>query len=422
MYNETVLRSGASETIRSERKIFYPIFAFFINIEIVIEIIRLLEKQFFSAETLVFYTRVRMVLYICLAAYIIFYILRNEIKLDIIFITLAFVILIGISLIVEPKVKLVLQDYILNLFSRILPAYFFARYVTDYSELLRCLKPYIYISLIYVCIAAWVGLEPLEYMGFSYNILIPTCVALSYALLKKEYINWLWAIILMISILLMGARAAFLCSVIYIAAILVMKFKEMGLFKTIVVLAVIAFGVFILLYYMDRILYALYSAMPSSRTLKLLYYDDLLDLSGRNVYYDKAFFAIAEDPLKFRGLLGDRFLMTTSTDPNVIFGSYAHNMELEFTIQFGVIPAIVVFFVLFYCLILSVKKATILQSKDFNIIYCMFWVTTLVRLQISGSYLTTSNLWIAIGLMVSVLHLQKNKNRKWIRHEAKVIK
>ena len=125
-----------------------------------------------------------------------------------------------------------------------------------------------------------------------------------------------------------------------------------------------------------------------SRTL-LLFLQDGVHLSGRDIIYRGVMAEIIESPWLGIGIAGDR---------RVLSGGYTHNFFIELIGNFGFILGILVS----VGIIILIIKALIIKDRDkYNLI--IIWMSLgFVHLMVSGSYLTDINFWIFLGLMISI--------------------
>lgn len=122
---------------------------------------------------------------------------------------------------------------------------------------------------------------------------------------------------------------------------------------------------------------------------------DFSEISGRDVYYSKAFEFVKERPINGYGIFG--FVDQT--------GDYPHNLILEILLQGGILLLIIwiVIFTKFY------KKVKFLINADrSNMIIIALFIYPIVELMFSGSYILSPLFWFVISYVFNCNFRAKN--------------
>ena len=282
------------------------------------------------------------------------------------------------------------------------------RQISNASELLHTLEKYIPVSLVYA-VFKYIYFDKLEIydMGYTYHIAIPLLVILVKLFYeKKTFLRILSLGILILVNFKYGSRG---CYVYCFVAILLIYFslplKERLL--TFLMTLIIIFGINLV---WNALIGFLVLKFPDSRNVRLLASGLIFYSAGReNIYYSliKEFM---NNPLHFRGIFSDRFLVARyygKLNTDDIWGCYAHNIFIEMIYQYGII---VVPFIIGY-----IKKIVIIyrhmcyeivEDKDKRILFIIFVSFALAQLSISSSYLIASS----FGGLVGVIYMCNTKS------------
>lgn len=219
-------------------------------------------------------------------------------------------------------------------------------------------------------------------MSLSYYTLIPALFYLDDFFSKFHFKPLILFLISLLIIVALGARGP-LIPIIFYGAIKFIKSNSKGEFKFKIVKILITIITVLFILYFDEIIKISISILDeigwSSRTLRLLLIDEI-SLSGREIIYNYAWSLITDRPLFGYGLLSDR----------VFFGSYVHNIFLEFSLHFGLIFGLGLFLVIIVVVIIS-------YFKDKNNIILFLFSLSIIPLMFSGSYIIDMIFWILIG-------------------------
>ena len=231
-----------------------------------------------------------------------------------------------------------------------------------------------FLSLLYG-LRVFLGIYDLGFsynQGYGYMLLFPIIVLLY----QKTWYSLLFAGVLFLLLLLYGARAPLLSLGVFFVYVLLRQ-KKYGLLIALAVLVAVAVP----------ILYTtLESYGLSSRTLELYLSGNLDADNGRDVIREQVMKGAHQNPYGW-GLFGDRVI--THGENN------AHSFIREILAEFGLYigPLVLLFF--FYQILRRFLKLKDGDKDMYMLFLCSCFIPTLV----SGSYLTSSNLALFVGIM-----------------------
>ena len=235
-------------------------------------------------------------------------------------------------------------------------------------------------------------------MTFSYALLFPTFVLLT----KKKMVWKLLAVVMMLEMLAIGSRGAFLMSVLYMAFLFIMNNRS----HLSVIIIVSLFLAVIGLLFFDDILNLLVNIFKmlgiNSRTLEMISEDELLTHdSGRGDIWANTWELIKQRPLFGSGVWADR----------QAFDIFCHNVILELLVDFGFVGTILVLG------FLIVKQLNIYLRipKNHKVLYIMFFAPCL-SLMVSGSYLTSFNVGLYLGFSYLLSKLRDKRRYQKYRY------
>lgn len=218
-------------------------------------------------------------------------------------------------------------------------------------------------------------------MTLSYGLLLPALSLYS----RKHWYSICMALFLWCIIVAIGSRGAAIIFALYVCYDVFQYNKKL----------IFPFSIFvgICISFLPLFLEWLEKYGIHSRTLILLLTDDITSSSGRDYLYDKMLNVFWNNPIMGIGLWGDR----------TVLGGYCHNIILELYLNWGIIVASIILFVLIYILI----KLYIKTNKEIKNMLVKYFLGTVVPLMASGSYLIDYN----FGLFIGVLYLLSKECR-----------
>ena len=119
---------------------------------------------------------------------------------------------------------------------------------------------------------------------------------------------------------------------------------------------------------------------------------NLQESSGRDNLYSDAIDYISRNDVYFgEGLYSDRYI--TATD------QYVHNLEIELLCDFGWIGGSILILLLAFIVARAFYKVKGSQGALFLLV---FFCTAIIGAQFSGSFLTTSVIWLFLGMCATM--------------------
>ncbi|MBU9675170.1 O-antigen ligase family protein [Planococcus sp. CP5-4] len=216
--------------------------------------------------------------------------------------------------------------------------------------------------------------------------------------------RWLWFIYLLLAIQLAtvifsGSRGPLLNLVIISIVMVITKVFQKNIIesiKKIAVLIILAFS-FFLLY---NIFGSNYFSTSTERTLTLFQLNESnwAGGSGRESIYPLALKMFEEKPIFGYGPLG--FLSESNLQ------MHPHNLILEGLVDYGIVGAVFIVIFLFYIL----KRYSNAIKSNVNILLIFFlFISTLLELQVSGTFMAHARFWFFIGLSIGFTNRKDNK-------------
>lgn len=245
---------------------------------------------------------------------------------------------------------------------------------------------------------------------WSANMYLPY-VMLPHALLSLWYVfkkisPWrlIPAVISFLYIVLMGNRGSLICYFVFLSIIILRKYMNTKsrklIFPTIALISIIVLLLFSNVY--NIITDALYRfALQNGFSVRIfltMKSDSGISLdSGRLAIYKEVLSLISNNLLGY-GLASDVYFI----------GGYSHNIILELLLEFGLFITVMVIGFIIYYIIKSYRNNK--HNNDFNVVLWMLFCVSLVKLMVSGTYLTEPYFFLFIGFIVGGTRNTSNNN------------
>lgn len=296
--------------------------------------------------------------------------------------------------------------YILVLYS--VTGFVFARYLNTYVYL----KKYLFVlSYVVVGISIIVYFfipesDANQYMTLSYNMLLQLSFLIMNIPLRGKILHYIFILIGSFVIVVGGARGAALA--LLVELILILLLKRNSHLKKILGISILSICILVIVVFYNNILDLVGNWLNiselDSRTLELLLkpMDDIS--SGR---FDIQIYLLKDWTILGKGLYGDRVLLKSS----LLFGkdaAYAHNLFVEWIVDFGVVAGGMLSCTFIILLINAMKN----KKNDVWPYIIVFVPTGFIHLMFSGSYLNQSpSFYILLGLCVNSLIEERKRKR-----------
>lgn len=237
-------------------------------------------------------------------------------------------------------------------------------------------------------------------MYYSY-IILPHVLCVFYIAVNYNNIMYLFISILgFIFMVMLGNRGSLICSIIFFVICLYRYFMKLSLHKKIISIVVFLFLIVIFTvgnFYNSFLLNIYNYASTHGLSTRLFYFmkgeiNSPFD-SGRSILRKKVIKAISDNILGY-GLSSDVFFA----------GAYVHNIFLELIVEFGVFFG----FILILGIVWLIFSALIKNNIPWNIknIFCIFICCGLIKLCISGTYLTDPYIFFMLGMAISLCNIR----------------
>ena len=284
---------------------------------------------------------------------------------------------------------------ILNLLS----GFFLSFHLTDFDTFTKLFEKIsvftIMVSVINFYVNMYAADYTLQYMTFSYHILLSTTFLTLLCFNKFTWSRFIFAAIGIVMIFLYGSRGAFFS--IFIIALpypfIHGKYKS----HTKIIAFVLALLLCIIVFLNSNTITTYLLEVSEkynieSRTLEYALEGKILDDSGRSSIQE---YLLSRLSLFGYGVYGDRILAN---------GFYAHNIFIEIFVHYGIIFGIVL-----TCILVSIILAGLFRtSRTKSVVTFTLLSAGFLKLLFSGSYLNQEPAFYALlGLCVSTLSKQK---------------
>ena len=323
---------------------------------------------------------------------------------------------VGISCLIYPEIREILYDSPVDLvYSPInklvffcIPAMIGVVRLNDYKKFFSAMKMWSRITLVLgaiVCLYVYVYLErDIQYMSYSYFMLIPICVCYESARAQKIKTDLIFALLGTGCVILCGARGAVVSILLYI--IIVWFFLDYQ--KHILRVALMLILVFLILVYYNEILDMVVDICNrigvNSRFISALSEGALGESSTRDQITEALFAGVRSNPFGY-GFFGDRYVIGT-------FGyhiyTYSHNIFTEMICDFGIVLGI---FLIAALMFRMVKTTLHCKDESFRSVWLALLPYGFIQLLFSSSYLENLAFFMMLG-MAFFVKLKKHPKEK----------
>ena len=381
----------------------------FLNAVLIVDFFRMIIPSSIIVGAIQYVIYIGIALYVCKNIAIIDHF---KLRKPVVYVFLLLIFLILLSYAFCSDISQAFGYYIPFVLTRVIPSIYLMNTLND--TLLRYMfleiKKYRLIWLIYALAgSAWVPANyPNHYsMTYGYNLLLPVCFSM-YFFIKYKEIKWgIYGILFIGFMTLFGSRASLLCAIVFfISAYIAVQPQNAHTGKTVRMLILVFLGLIVIINF-EQILGILQMLVPNSRTLYLLSNNITFD-SGRSEIQDLYLSAIMANPFKFNGLFSDRVYYSKVVHSQFSITNYPHDFLIEILFQYGV-PLGIAFLLLFSIKTIKTAHSCLCENQNDDII-CLFFalfVSGVVKLFFSASYLTSVEFYLFIGFLIIAPKLKK---------------
>lgn len=386
-----------------EQSRFYTFFSLYIFATIITDTIRSLAEGPLP-QMMPYVNVVRNLIYIIIVCYLLICELLLHLNIRVLLLALVTLIISLLSYMAMPQLAPIMPQYILMLFSRFLPGLYFASAIEDIGVAFDSLRKFLFIAYIYsfVCIIFF----QIDYMTFSYNLLIPCLIQGAQTIRSKRITDWIACFWLLFCVLFFGSRGSFVC--IMVAAIVALLYYVMNASrkkKFFIMIGSILVASIIAIYYWEIVLF-LYQLIPGSRNIGLLFHGRFFSSEGRHEISNLLLQDVISHPLQIRGIMSDR-VRYIDIAGNISFTNYAHNIIVELLHEFGLFIGTIINLAIIIRLLdtfFSLRNSSF-ETKS---LYIIFVPTTYIMMLFSGSMFSLFQFWVMLGL---IINFNKNKRK-----------
>lgn len=243
-------------------------------------------------------------------------------------------------------------------------------------------------------------------LSFGYKMILP-CLVFIYSYIKKRnFLNFLFSIVVFGMIFIGGSRGQLICVAAFICLMLFRYYNMSNdINKCIVLLCLIVFFITIGLIGFQNILNIISNLLESmgisSRTLDSLLSGNFTDDNSRFLIWERAINAIKNGDFFGYGVYGDRPIISS-----LHYAGYCHNIFLELMVSFGPVTGL-----LLSC-IMILRSLYIIMIKEDDIWIDLFTIMFAISIQL----LISMSFWYVMGFWgaVECSHYCKNRHKKKI--------
>jgi O-antigen ligase len=285
--------------------------------------------------------------------------------------------------------------------------------LTDYKKLFKKMRTWALLTAILgvltYCFVTLIQGKVLQYMVYSYFLLLPICVCFEYANMSKTKFDFFVALIASASMIACGARGAAVSLLLYFVVCLFRNdFRRLRIGQIAKLFFLFGALSVVILYYNEllNIIVSLFESLNiDSRTIRYLQEGNFLEDSGRQSISATVIRGLLANPLGY-GLYGDRYVTG-------FFGSgkyrYAHNFFLEIWCDFGIIGGTILIALIAFILIKLI--VSVMGKKEIHLVFALI-PYALFQLLFSSSYLENIPFFALVGLAIWGTN-RKNIEDRW---------
>lgn len=382
--------------------LFCRIFAFFLNALIITDSFRIINRLWFKLPLIYTeYFRNTMYIIIFIVFLCVFFRRFRSNLHELVIMAYIYLFAVLASVLATPEISPGLTEVTLTFFSRCVPAFFFARYIQDYGCLFKILRKFTLFYMVYSLSPYFFYMQQDYNKYMSYNLLIPSIVAVSCIFIEKRLIYIIPFILYMTTIILFGLRGPFIFVIAVILIYLVIQIKKVPVKYKFIILYFITVFFIVLPAVYDGSVSMLHSINPDSRTITLANENSFFDLTGRDEFYSSAVQLIKDSPLAFRGIISDRYLIgKVDLGIDTWISCYAHNLVLELAVQFGLIIAGLMVISLIVLLFRTFKYVNKSTDKYLTLFVSASIAFAFITPMFQGSYLTDYTFFLGLGVLM----------------------
>lgn len=286
-----------------------------------------------------------------------------------------------------------------KLFYFCIPAWIGASCLTNYNSLFRAMRGWgrfsVFTGVVTYVFVLFITGKNLQYMVFSYFMLLPICVCYEHSRVNKSKIDLLLAVVGTVAIIMCGARGAVISLIMYfVVRIMFTGVGKLSIGK-VLVLFLSLFLIVIFLTFYEELLMMISDLLKSfgveSRFLTYLIQGTLLNDTGRSTIAEAVFNGIMNNPLGY-GLYGDRYVVGTYGFYKYV---YSHCIVTELLCDFGLIGGSLLLLIIAFGLL---KQLIFLKDKKEIGLILALLPYGMFQLLFSSSFLENTVFFVIIGL------------------------
>lgn len=293
--------------------------------------------------------------------------------------------------------------------SRLWPAYYVGRYTDDWKEVSYIVRKFIWIAVIYAVLAFTASVydssgENSTYATIATNLFYIVWIALYDSINSKKVVYILLCLFCLIPVLFLGTRTCLFGSLLAFAFYFSKIISRSKARKKLMYYMLLSGGGILAVVFFTSFADILSTYLPNSRTVNLLISGEILNDSNRSdSFYSFMLQSLQQTPLKMYGIVGNQiWIAGENASTNDILSSFAHNIYLEFCMNFGLVIGLGLCFYFTIALFRCYLK-TRWVKRDLEFVFIGVFGMTFVNMMLSFSWVFFYEVWLFFGLMYSVL-------------------
>ncbi len=241
------------------------------------------------------------------------------------------------------------------------------------------------------------GDERNELMGVAYAFLPFVCLLQWNAIYRRSVIHWVFAIIAVFLLFSMGTRGPIICFVLFVA-IYIFFYRHYK--RNVLVKALIGALVIVIYMYITEIS-IFFGFIAQQFGLSTRVFDSIVGNQMVNIQESSARDIVWSETI--RRLIEQNTLFDFNLYNDRLFNGYdvyVHNLELELLCDFGLIGGTIIIALLFLLIFRAFKCS---WKSNAAVLLIVFFTSSILELQFSGSFLILSVFWFFLGMCVTMM-------------------
>lgn len=259
-------------------------------------------------------------------------------------------------------------------------------------------------GIILMTVAYFMGfIERWEYQQYGIN-LCPFIVMIFPSYLIHHRVSDVIWILIGFLLLMAGGRQSFVAFFISMVVIIYcVKLHNLSIGKKLMYACIAILGILILVVITPYIILLLGEVLEilgmESRTMEMLFGNELFSTSTRDYIYELSIYYIKNNLYNIQGLFADRYLLRLTDE----WMAYPHNLILELMIDFGVVIGALLSIIIFIQYAIQIIKSNLEKRTVIGILATI----VIIRLMVSSSYMIEGLFYTVVGLLLNPYDMKR---------------